>query len=44
MNLQDEYLKTLITNFHKYNEIRLEHLSEFDHHIGNTLKNVGIYS
>lgn len=43
-NSQDECLKTFITNFHKYNQIRLEHLDEFDCQIGNILTNVGIYT
>ncbi|XP_054710424.1 uncharacterized protein LOC129220108 [Uloborus diversus] len=43
-NSQDECLRTFIINFHKYNEIRLEHLDEFDQQIGSILTNVGIYT
>ena len=43
-NSQKECLRTFVKNFHKYNEIRLEHMEEFDREIGNILTNAGIYS
>lgn len=43
-NSQEECLKTFISNFHKYNEIKLEHLDEFDQQIRNLLGNVAIYT
>lgn len=43
-NSQEECLRTFIANFHKYNEVRLEHLQEFEPQIGNILSNAGIYS
>jgi len=43
-NSQQECLRTFVANFHKYNEIRLEHMQEFDQQISNILTNAGIYA
>lgn len=43
-NSQKECLKTFLKNYHKYVEIKLEHIEDFDKEIGNYLMNVGLYS
>ena len=42
-NSQKECQKTFLKNYHKYVEIKLEHIEDFDKEIGNYLMNVGLY-